>query len=83
LLSPGLHEISQAPTNTAAPDAAIPAPPTPDLAGRIAQLEGEVRSLRELLAKLANAVGEEAIAQASRDQPAKPKGGDAADEPIA
>jgi uncharacterized protein len=58
LLCPDLHDIG---------DAASPAPagsPAGNaLVTRVTQLEAEVRSLRDLVSKLASAVGEEAIAK--------------------
>jgi uncharacterized protein YceH (UPF0502 family) len=60
LLCPGLHAIEEG-----AADAVSPAPAATGLAARVTALEGEVRSLREMLAKLAGAVGEEEIARAA------------------
>jgi hypothetical protein len=57
LLCAGLHQLDES--------SGEPAPPAPSaggLAARVAELEGEVRSLREFMAKLASAVGEEALA---------------------
>jgi uncharacterized protein YceH (UPF0502 family) len=64
LLCPELHDIGatgQLPS-TPAPDGF---PSSDTLAARVEQLETEVRSLRDLVSKLASAVGEEAIAQAA------------------
>jgi uncharacterized protein YceH (UPF0502 family) len=65
LLAPGLHEIGESAPDSATPSSSAPA--SPNLAARVTQLESEVRSLRELLSKLASAVGEETIALASRE----------------
>jgi uncharacterized protein YceH (UPF0502 family) len=71
LLSPGLHEIGESAPDSTAPSPAAPA--SPNLAARVTQLESEVRSLRDLLWKLAIAVGEEAIGQAARNEPPNAK----------
>jgi uncharacterized protein len=57
LLCPGLHEIEMSETV-----AAVSAPAASSLAARVTELEGEVRALREMLSKLATAVGEQGIA---------------------
>jgi uncharacterized protein YceH (UPF0502 family) len=71
LLCPGLH-ATDAGTNAggdAKPSsAAASAPAANGLVVRVAQLEAEVSSLRELLSKLAVAVGEEAIARELKDE---------------
>jgi hypothetical protein len=69
LLSPGLHEIGESAPDVAASSSSLPA--RPNLEARVGQLESEVRLLRELLSKLATAVGEEAIAQAAGAAPSK------------
>jgi uncharacterized protein YceH (UPF0502 family) len=74
LIAPDLHPVGEVTTATGSTDAADAAsakspsdPAGGKLAQRLAHLEEEIHSLRELFAKLASAVGEEAIAQASRD----------------
>jgi hypothetical protein len=62
LLCPELHDISAA-AQPASPPAPIGSPAGNALSARVTQLEAEVRSLRDLVVKLAIAVGEEAIAQ--------------------
>jgi uncharacterized protein YceH (UPF0502 family) len=66
LLCPDLHDISDAtqPASSAAPTGS---PAGNALDTRVTQLEAEVRSLRDLLSKLASAVGEDAIAQEVAD----------------
>jgi uncharacterized protein YceH (UPF0502 family) len=65
LLCPDLHDIGGAdqPASTPAP-AGFSA--SESLAARVTQLEAEVLSLRDLVSKLASAVGEEAIAKAAQ-----------------
>jgi uncharacterized protein YceH (UPF0502 family) len=65
LLCPGLHEIGQAAADATTPKAATPA--ASGLAERVMHLESQVRSLGELLARLAIAAGEETIAKASTE----------------
>ena len=62
LLCPDLHEIEESEAEASAPVRSASGTVNP-LADRVTKLEGEVVSLRELLAKLATAVGEEAIAR--------------------
>jgi uncharacterized protein YceH (UPF0502 family) len=58
LLCVGLHQFDES-----AAEPATPAPATGGLASRVAELEDEMRSLREFVAKLATAVGEETMAR--------------------
>jgi uncharacterized protein YceH (UPF0502 family) len=62
LLCPDLHDITDAAQAAPSP-APAGSPASNSLAERITQLESEVRRLRDLVSKLASAVGEEAIAQ--------------------
>jgi uncharacterized protein YceH (UPF0502 family) len=65
LLCPDLHPLEDA---VASAPAHAAHPGIHPLAERVTQLEAEVRSLRDLLAKLATAVGEDGVAQTAREQ---------------
>jgi uncharacterized protein YceH (UPF0502 family) len=67
LLCVGLHHVDESPAANAptAPATATSA----GLSARVEALEAEVQSLRDLLSKLATAVGEESIAAAAQRKP--------------
>ena len=67
-----LHDLTE---TAAAPSIASPSsvPASNPLAARVTNLEAEVASLRELLTKLAKAVGEDAIAEATRNETPEPE----------
>jgi uncharacterized protein YceH (UPF0502 family) len=66
LLCPALHDFGDAARPASTP-ATVGLSAGNPLATRVTQLEAEVRSLRELVSKLASAVGEEAIAHQVSD----------------